>query len=109
MNPKIAKRWIKALRSGKYKQDTGQLRNGDKFCCLGVLCDLHAKETGMEWSKRGCYYEEKHLLPSIVIQWAGLKSNNGKLGPRRSLSKLNDNGASFRKIATVIEKNVEKL
>lgn len=47
MNQEIKKRWVAALRSGDYKQGTGALRNADnKFCCLGVLCDLHSKAHG---------------------------------------------------------------
>lgn len=30
------KKWISALRSGKYKQSKGQLKSGDGYCCLGV-------------------------------------------------------------------------
>tara|TARA_R110000772_G_scaffold50518_1_gene116087 strand:+ start:2532 stop:2918 length:387 start_codon:yes stop_codon:yes gene_type:complete len=37
--------WIKALKGEYYKKKgTGTLRqsyaNGDKFCCIGVLCDI---------------------------------------------------------------------
>ena len=35
--------WVKALRSGEYKQTTGQLRKDDGHCCLGVACDLYGK------------------------------------------------------------------
>jgi hypothetical protein len=38
---KLKKQWVKALRSGKYKQGTGQLSRGRgksaTYCCLGVL------------------------------------------------------------------------
>ena len=35
------KKWVKALRSGKYEQCTGRLHlKGDGYCCLGVLCDI---------------------------------------------------------------------
>ena len=49
MNQKIKERWVKALRSGKYKQGKGWLRKSSgpkkksEFCCLGVLCDLAVK------------------------------------------------------------------
>ena len=39
-----AKKWVKALRSGDYKQGHGRLRTDDTFCCLGVACDLYAQE-----------------------------------------------------------------
>ena len=46
MDKKLKERWIKALRSGKYKQGGGNLRvinkktNEAKYCCLGVLVDI---------------------------------------------------------------------
>ena len=38
-----AKKWVRALRSGKYKQGREWLRAGDTFCCLGVACELAIK------------------------------------------------------------------
>ena len=40
MNKDIKQKWVKALRSGEYKQGSRFLHYEDKFCCLGVLCDL---------------------------------------------------------------------
>jgi len=39
MPKELKARWLKALRSGKYKQGTGALYNPEEnsFCCLGVL------------------------------------------------------------------------
>jgi hypothetical protein len=37
------KRWIRALRSGDYKQGAGRLQSTKGFCCLGVACDLFAQ------------------------------------------------------------------
>ena len=43
------KRWVKALRSGKYQQAEAELvthnEYGEAFCCLGVLCDIKGIET----------------------------------------------------------------
>lgn len=33
-------RWVKALRSGNYKQTIGGLQDERGFCCLGVACDI---------------------------------------------------------------------
>jgi hypothetical protein len=45
MNKEIKEKWINALRSGKYEQGKSQLRSlSNKFCCLGVLCDLYKDE-----------------------------------------------------------------
>lgn len=32
------RKWIKALRSGKYNQTTGSLQDDSGYCCLGVAC-----------------------------------------------------------------------
>ena len=40
MKPEIKERWLIALRSGNYQQGKGQLKDGDRYCCLGVLCDI---------------------------------------------------------------------
>lgn len=42
--------WVKALRSGKYKQGRGKLyqKLDDSFCCLGVLCDVAKVELDPE-------------------------------------------------------------
>ncbi len=42
--PKM-KRWIKALRSGKYKQIQGELETTKGFCCLGVACKLEIEKS----------------------------------------------------------------
>jgi hypothetical protein len=80
MNPRIKQRWLDALRSGEYKQTTETLRDENGFCCLGVLCDIHAKERGANWVKRIESYElygEVQLLPLSVQEWAGLDNDMG--------------------------------
>jgi len=82
MNQEIKQRWIQALRSGEYKQGTSTLKFQDRFCCLGVLCDLHAKETGNEWNDypeegfRSDYLEDEATLPDAVMDWAGLSEHD---------------------------------
>ena len=43
-NKELVKLWVEALRSGKYQQIKGVLRqplaNGYGHCCLGVLCEI---------------------------------------------------------------------
>jgi hypothetical protein len=49
MKDNIKKLWVKALRSGEYKQGKGALvvkgKQCDSFCCLGVLTDLYVRQT----------------------------------------------------------------
>lgn len=46
MNRAVKAKWVKALRSDRYKQAKGTLRtpNG-RMCCLGVLCHIQ----GIDW------------------------------------------------------------
>ena len=47
IDKKFFKSWVKALRSGKYKQGFGKLKSeaSGRYCCLGVACHLKAKQT----------------------------------------------------------------
>ncbi len=106
INKEVIKRWIKALRSGDYKQIIGTLRHDDKFCATGVLCDLHAKEYGIEWKIRemlrsDLYFSASTWPPDEVLRWAGL--NNAQT---QVIASWNDDGTSFKEIATHIESSL---
>ena len=128
-----AQKWVDALRSGKYTQTRGALRsdegNNPKFCCLGVACDLYAKETSMDgwWRKSkngefplykfvsGCSSSED-ALPILVAEWLGLKTVEGAFIPDHtglrlgSLIALNDDlRLDFAQIADIIESQPEGL
>jgi len=113
MNKRIKKKWLKALRGGKYEQATGSLRNGDKFCCLGVLCDIHRIGGGGRWSI-GAYvlkngHEDYAGLPDEVAEWAGLVGAFAQLPTectsKKDLAAANDQGGrSFKQIANLIER-----
>lgn len=119
MKQAILNKWVRALRSGRYKQGTERLKtlNGQpKFCCLGVLCDLHSKATGKKWmdnvhTKYGMYLGETGTLPEKVCQWAGLRERDPLLiapGAYNSAAELNDNGKRFTTIAKLIEQAQKK-
>lgn len=47
MPAKRKRRWIAALRSGKYKQGQGRLKTGTgEYCCLGVACAIRETRPG---------------------------------------------------------------
>lgn len=113
MKPEIKEKWLAALRSGKYEQGNHQLRDGNAFCCLGVLADIYSKETGAEWkpdSTGGFRIEEDNgILPYCIYRWAGLNCGNPWIidgNNTNSLSSLNDNGMSFKEIANIIESKI---
>jgi len=107
MKAGIKKRWISALRSGKYKQGTGQLRDAqNNFCCLGVLCDVQGRHW---WKPEGT--GEWTIGVGDQQDWLG--PNNEKLirdiggyEHRTKLIKMNDSGKSFEQIARYIEQHL---
>jgi len=130
MKPEIKKRWVAALRSGNYKQGTDVLRSNDKFCCLGVLCDLHAKETNTDWEpvssileRHSKYLDNVSFLPIAVADWAGLQNSSPdvavsdkfkeitdtKTFDTTSLVSLNDKQIPFNTIADLIEQDDKNL
>lgn len=110
MNPQVAQLWVEALRSGRYEQTRGRMRCEDKFCCMGVLCDVHAGQTGNTWHN-DYYLDDACLPPPAVLQWAGLKTDRGMVdGEEFSLTGMNDSMCySFAEIADFIERNVDSL
>lgn len=111
MNPKVKAKWVAALRSGEYKQGTGQLRYRNEFCCLGVLCNLHAKEHPRIAAKQvdsTSYMKSSFLPPSRVAEWAGLDVDAAvKIGRQEAaLYHHNDAGRTFAEIADAIEEQL---
>ncbi len=144
MKPEIKARWIAALRSGEYVQGRDCLRRDlwtpasapgeltDAFCCLGVLCDLAAREGVVEWDgtdvlytfpqrgrgtdvlytspQRGREHWENNVLPLPVMVWAGLAEDNPRVAcdvggyTSANVATLNDeHGFTFSEIADCIE------
>jgi hypothetical protein len=115
MNKNVAMKWIKALRSGKYKQGQGKLQYADSYCCLGVLCKIAPKNvTKQYWQgtiKSGLAGTSLSSQPNVK-KWAEIQSDDVvTFGPTffDTLTSLNDRRFSFKQIADIIEKNWEKL
>lgn len=130
MREDVAKKWVAALRSGEYEQERGYLQTEHGHCCLGVLCDLHAKETGQgDWlpwgsGERGhtrCYRDEsgvggEYTPPLSVCEWADLeeepcvrvKQPDGDVTADEIVN-LNDQGYSFAQLADLIEEQWKSL
>jgi hypothetical protein len=114
MDPEAKKAWLEALRSGRYKQGQGKLRReGDEFCCLGVLCDL-GQDRDKKWRKVGLCYaygslDDTTIPPDEVRDKSGL--NPETVG---ALWRMNDGvtstgkiqGKPFSEIADWIEANL---
>ena len=103
MKKGLKARWVAALRSGKYKQGTRELRKDRvrsvQHCCLGVLCEISPKIGALP--NNGNYY-----LGPQALDAAGLTD-----AEQRKLADLNDDGLNgvpygFKRIANYIEKNL---
>lgn len=110
MNADVKAKWLEALRSGEYQQAAGQLRDGNAFCCLGVLCDLASQSGAVRpWEGNGIIEDYGATLPPKVMDWAGLDNDNPQVrrnGHLWALGELNDNRATFAEIADVIERDL---
>lgn len=115
MNKVVKAKWLEALRSGNYRQTQGglldrEVNKRNKYCCLGVLCAIHAKETGNKFEEEH-YLGDSGGLPDEVMAWSGIDSQ-GTLnksihddGKHDTLAELNDHAEyTFKQIADVIEK-----
>jgi hypothetical protein len=114
MDKKLKAKWIKALRSGEYKQGKGVLRSGTgkdaSYCCLGVLCDVAGKRV----QEGQLYPTLKHQIEFGLYDKTELKHDlhlydDSSVAVR--LSEWNDGNhipkpKSFKWIATWIEKNL---
>lgn len=138
MNREIAERrekWIKALRSGEYKQGFTRLRQDDRYCCLGVACDVYHQMTGEgQWidsSFKGFVFRIRPedtggaqiFLPRTVANFFGVKTPTGEFMERdamnalkptktyvRSLSGMNDSGEfTLEEVADFLENNPEAV
>lgn len=116
MNQDIKSKWVAALRSGEYEQDTKVMHRGGKcFCALGVLCDVSDKG---EWvpvlggeynsfktngSSIASIYQSSWVTPSIsfirAIEWDTREMEN--------IVHMNDiEKCTFEEIAAWIEENI---
>lgn len=106
----VVQHWIHTLESGLYAQTQGQLKKNlgttiEAFCCLGVLCDLNAKDGGAAWEHEDIYfnnYDNSEYLPKVIQDYVMLKDSDVKV-----LIDMNDQkGKSFHQIAKYIKETI---
>lgn len=122
----VKKKWLKALRSGKYKQTKGTLCDGKGYCCLGVLEQVTEgrieedpyEEFGVAtepsvnfWQRIGAKVDTQYSCDVHDKQVAQLmKMNDGMKWYDTTKGKMVETRKrSFNKIADWIEKHVETI
>lgn len=104
MDAEIKAKWVEALRSEKYVQGRGCLRDLEQnFCCLGVLCDIVSPEKWVPDTYIGGYRidDNSGVPPVEFIEPLGLE-----VSERDALWNMNDEGKSFSEIADYIDANL---
>lgn len=122
MDQEVKKKWVDALRSGRYEQGTEVLHTASgRFCCLGVLCDIAVQEGIIpepeldEAASRNRYRygdnisQGAQLPPPEVVKWAGWQNECPNVEDVEKgwieLTVLNDDhGLTFTQIADIVEK-----
>jgi len=123
VNPEVKELWVNALLSGEYEQGRERLVTEfpgakDKYCCLGVLCELAPK--GLAERAQALGYIGQDFIggtsicgtfpPDPVAEWAGIEFDI-----QEKLAELNDGDAdkdvpvaphSFAEIAQYIQDNL---
>lgn len=90
------KKWLKALRSGKYKQGQGLLKEHGEYCCLGVACVVAGRK---RLANLGMIPDSEMRVPKF------LRGTEAKV-PNKLITLNDDKRWDFKKIATWIEKNL---
>jgi hypothetical protein len=117
MKKEWAKRWVRALISGRYPQTKHCLHNAEGYDPIGVLADI----SGLGYYSSAPMEEEDELRPRGFL----LYDNSDKAPPTvlgqledltglsfrgvGIIAEMNDRGASFQQIAGFIAKHWEAL
>jgi len=130
MEKKTAMKWVKALRSGKFKQKAGTLVSVEEnhegetekilgYCCLGVLGEVCGMDKGdligVDFLDAGIGGLKSGIGSfqtgegEEVYKGIALRDRTNKVRRFSNLADANDAGVSFRRIATWIEKNYKNL
>jgi hypothetical protein len=110
MKQDIKDKWVAALRSGDYKQDTTFLKLGDCFCVMGVLCDVVKEDLGLDWEFNGSYSyidRAESIIPKSIaeyVEFDGVVVLLQYNDVAHDITRLNDTvKLSFDELANLIE------
>ena len=105
------KLWHDALLSGEYPQGKGYLNKNDKYCCLGVACEVAIKN-GIKLKKgsfngRISYNSSFYGWPIEIKRWLSYKKRGliDEKGKHEHPIDLNDiKEYTFKQIAAAIKR-----
>ncbi len=95
-------KWLAALRDGSHEQGQQALRIDNKFCCLGVLCDVYDNSAWVEYDsehKRFAYQEHGGMVPNEIAEKAAVEKWQYRI------ARINDSeNETFLQIADRLER-----
>lgn len=118
---------LEALRSGRYEEGYGHLREGDCYCVLGVIFDVYLRahpgeDRDAEWEKitdpRTGKTVGDNVLPDHVGEWLWpdgvshtcnpfIAGGRGESRYETTLAQLNDgDGLNHQELADIIEEQL---
>ncbi|RUT07291.1 hypothetical protein DSM106972_025520 [Dulcicalothrix desertica PCC 7102] len=104
----LLKQWVEALRSGKYKKDTCQLKTSNGYCCMGVAVVVHPEWKISNTKKR--YNDEIEKIVGYENEFPPvemIKDFGLNIEFVRKLIRMNDiELLPFNQIADYIEKEL---
>lgn len=98
----LKQQWVTALRSGEFSQGIDRLKNGDEYCCLGVLC----KVMGLPMNKKqtSFYYKDGSMVRQLSCTL--MLDIDMPWDTQLTLIDKNDMGRTFLEIADYIEREL---
>lgn len=108
----FAEKWVKALRSGEYKQGHHVLFRNDfqscEYCCIGIAGIVAGVKESRMLNKNLFGTQSHNDVQSFKIpKELRTIENAGRYQLPLLISRMNDNGSSFIEIADWIEANVK--
>lgn len=110
----MKKEWLEALKSGKYLQGKDSLCQDEKYCCLGVLCEIQGRLGDPSINgyrsdgNSGLFLDPENPIVKLypAFYQGGFPEGvivDHDLGESTTLSHLNDWGVPFTEIAEIID------
>lgn len=97
--------WLDALESGKYEQGKTFLNKNNKFCCLGVACDLFAEKLGLVIENDDGIIGYANKVEDQSQRWESDYTSTTLPKPIMELLKIRDNCGEFINKTVIASKN----
>jgi len=106
MDQKLKKLWISALSSGKFEKGKGSLNRENKFCCLGVLCEILNLPKALENDDLQTRYIHEGFEFAGLLFLPLLRDIGMSEAIQTKLIRTNDATDNFKQVIAIIEEEL---